>query len=115
MESILAILGELESLESLVKLARKKHNEGLKTINVTKVESSYVVQKININKSHYNKTLHLLVEISNHMVKGLVKMGTSMFVMSISVVWKLRIMHLVFSSKLYKIISSVDTSFWQNF
>jgi hypothetical protein len=49
------------------------------------------------------------------MVKGLVKMGTSMFVMSISVVWELRLMHLVFSSKLYKIISSVDTSFWQNF
>jgi hypothetical protein len=32
MESILVILGELESLESLVNLAKKKHDEGLKTI-----------------------------------------------------------------------------------
>jgi hypothetical protein len=44
MESILAILGELESLDCLVKLARKKHNESLKTINLTKVESSHTVQ-----------------------------------------------------------------------
>lgn len=86
MESILAILGELESFENLVKLARKKHDEGLKTINLTKVESSLVVQKISINKSHYNKKLHLLVEINNHMVKGLVDMGTSMYVMFVSVV-----------------------------
>lgn len=86
MESILVILGELESLESLVKLARKKHDEGLKTINLTKVESSHVVQKININKSHYNKTLHLLVEINNHMVKGLVDMDTSMSVLFANVV-----------------------------
>jgi hypothetical protein len=86
MESILAIPGELESLESLVKLARKKHDESLKTINLTKAESSHAVQKIRINKSNYNKTLHLLVEISNHMVKGLMDMGTSMFVMSANVV-----------------------------
>jgi hypothetical protein len=46
MESILAILGELESLESLVKLARKKHNEGLKTINLIKVESFHTMQKL---------------------------------------------------------------------
>jgi hypothetical protein len=86
MESILAILGELESLESLVNLAMKKHDEGLKTINLTKVESSHAVQKINIKKSHYNKTLHLLVEINNHMVKGLVDMDTSMSLISASVV-----------------------------
>jgi hypothetical protein len=86
MESILVIPGELESLERLVKLARKKHDEGLKTIDLTKAKSSHAMQKISINKSHYNKTLHLLVEISNHMVKGLVDMGTSMSIMSASVV-----------------------------
>lgn len=34
-ETILAIFGELESLESLVKLAWKKHDDGLKSINLT--------------------------------------------------------------------------------
>jgi hypothetical protein len=39
METILGILGELESLKSLVKLAKKKQDEGLKSINLTKVEA----------------------------------------------------------------------------
>jgi hypothetical protein len=43
MEIILAILRELESLESLVKLVRNKHNERLKTNNLTKVEGNHVV------------------------------------------------------------------------
>jgi hypothetical protein len=40
METILGILNELESIESLVKLVRKKHNERLKIVNLTKVEGS---------------------------------------------------------------------------
>lgn len=43
METILIILGELESLESLVKLRRKKCDEGLKIVNLTKVEGSHVI------------------------------------------------------------------------
>jgi len=81
-------------------LARKKHDEGLKIINFIKVEGSHVVQKININKSHCNKMLNLLVE-------GLVDIGTSMSIMSIVVVHELSIMHLVFGSKFYKITFGV--------
>jgi hypothetical protein len=39
-ETILGILGELKSLKSLVKLVKKKkQDEGLKSINITKVEA----------------------------------------------------------------------------
>jgi hypothetical protein len=72
METILVIPGELESLKSLVKLARKKCNEGLKTFNLTKVEGFHAIRRISINKNHCNKTLHFLVEISNNLIKGLV-------------------------------------------
>jgi hypothetical protein len=72
METILTIPSELESLESLVKLARKKCDEGLKIVNLTKVEGFHVIQRININNNHRNKTLHLLVEINNNLIEGLV-------------------------------------------
>jgi hypothetical protein len=78
METTLVILGELKSLKSLVKVARKKHDEGLKTINLTKVERSHVVWRITINKSYRNKTLHLFVEIKNNLIEGLVDIGASM-------------------------------------
>jgi len=57
METILAILDELKYLESLVKLAKEKHDEGTKTVNFTKVEGMHVVRKININQNQCNKTL----------------------------------------------------------
>jgi hypothetical protein len=97
MEIILTILDELESLESLVKLARKKCKEGLKTINLTKVEGSYVVQKININKNHCNKMLHSLGEISNNLIEGSIDTSAFMSInLSTIIVRKLGIIHLVF-------------------
>jgi len=96
METILAILSELESLESVVKLARKKCKEGLKTI--TKVEGSHVIQKININKNHCNKMLHSLGEINNNPIEVLVDMNTFMSInLSIAIVQELGIIHLIFS------------------
>jgi hypothetical protein len=44
MEIILAISGELESLENLVKLAQKKQDDGLKLVNFTKLEGSDALQ-----------------------------------------------------------------------
>ncbi len=84
-------------MESLV---RKKHDEGLKIVNFTKVEGLHIIWKININKSHCNKTLHLFVE-------GLVDIGASMLVMSTIVVHELSIMHLISGSKFYKIAFGV--------
>jgi hypothetical protein len=68
METILVIFGELESLESLVKLTKKKHDKSLKTTNLTKVEGLHAIQIININKNCRNKALHLLVEINNNLI-----------------------------------------------
>ncbi len=109
METILVIPGELESLENLVKLAREKCDEGLKTINLTKMEGSRVVRRIIINKNHRSKTLHLLVEINNNLIKGLVDTSTFMSIMSATIVKELIIMHLVSGLKCYKIASSVVT------
>ncbi len=66
-------------------------------------------KKICINKTHWNKTLHLLVEIKNYVVEGLVDIGASMFIMATVVVIKLGIMHLVTGSETYKIALGVVT------
>jgi predicted aspartyl protease len=42
---------------------------------------SHAFHKINIHRNHHNKMLYPLVEINNHLVKGLVDIGASMFVM----------------------------------
>jgi hypothetical protein len=55
----------------------------------------HVIQKININRNHHNKTLHLLVEIANNMLEGLVDASASMSMMSIVVVQELGLMHMV--------------------
>jgi len=61
------------------------------------------LRKIYINKTHRSKTLHLLVEINNYVVEGLVDTRASMFVMVVVVVRELGIMHLVIKSEIYKI------------
>ncbi len=109
METILAILRKLESLESLIKLAKKKQDEGLKLVNLTKVEGLIVVHRINIHKNHRIKTLHLLVELNNNLLEGLMDIGASMSIMSVVVVCELGIMHLVSKFEAYKITFGVVT------
>jgi hypothetical protein len=67
------------------------------------------LRRIYINKTYRNKTFHLLVEINNYVVEGLVDIRASMFVMAITVVRELGIMHLVAGSETYKIASRVVT------
>jgi hypothetical protein len=107
METILIILGELESLESLIKLAKKKCDENLKLVNLAKVKRLMAIRRINVNKNHHNKTFHLLVEIDNHLVEVLLDIRASMSIMSTCVVCELSIMHLAFGSKCYKTTLSV--------
>jgi hypothetical protein len=102
METIFVILRELESLESLVKLAKNKCDESLESLILAKVERLVAVRRINVNKTHHNKTLHLLVEINNHLLEGLLDIGTSMSIMSVGVVRELSIMHLVSRLDSYK-------------
>jgi hypothetical protein len=67
------------------------------------------LRKICINKTHQSKTLHLLVEINNYVIEGLVDTRASMYVMAVVVVKELGIMHMVTKSKTYKITSGVVT------
>ncbi len=67
------------------------------------------LRKICINKTHRSKTLHLLVEINNYVVEGLVDTGASMSVMDVVVVRELGMMHFVAESETYKTASGVVT------
>jgi hypothetical protein len=107
METILAILRKLESVESLFKLAKKKRDEGLKSINLTKVERPPIVRRINIQKNSRNKTLHLLIELNDNLLEGLVDNDASMLIMFIVVVHELGIMHLVSRFEAYKTTSGM--------
>jgi hypothetical protein len=58
---------------------------------------------------HQNKTLHLLLEINNYVVEGLVATKALMFIMHVAVVRELGIKHLVVGSETYKTASRVVT------
>jgi len=105
METVLMILGELEHLESLMKLARRKKDAKATNNQVSMVLATPTLRQISINKTHKSKTLHLLVEINSYVVEGLVDTGASMSIMAIAVVRELGIMHLVAGSKTYKTAS----------
>jgi hypothetical protein len=109
METILMILGELEHLESLVKLARRRRDAETNENQVSMVFAIPTLRKICINKTHRSKTLHLLVEINNYIVEGLVDTGASMSVMAAAVVRELGMMHMVTGSETYKTASGVIT------
>jgi len=70
METILMIPGELEHLESLVKLARRKRDSETIENQVSVVSTLPSLRKVSVNKTHRSKTLHLPVEISNFIVEG---------------------------------------------
>jgi hypothetical protein len=109
METILLIPGELEHLESLVKLARRRRDSEVDENQVSMVSAVPTLRRICINKTHRSKTLHLLVEINNYIVEGLVDTGASMSVMAAAVVRELGMMHLVTGSETYKTASGVVT------
>jgi len=109
METILMIPGELEHLESLVKLARRKRDSEATENQMSVVFVIPSLKNICINKTHQNKTLHLLVEINNYVVEGLVDTRASMSVMAVAVVRKLGMMHLVTGTETYKTASGVIT------
>jgi predicted aspartyl protease len=103
------IPGELEHLESLVKLARRKRDSEAIENQMSVVSAIPSLRKICINKTHRNKTLHLLVEINNYVVEGLVNTIASMSVMATAIVRELGMMHLVTGTETYKTASGVVT------
>jgi hypothetical protein len=109
METILMIRGELEHLESLVKLARRKRDLEATENQVSVVSAIPSLRKICINKTYQSKTLHLLVEINNYVVEGLADIGASMSVMAAIVIKEVGMMHLVTGIETYKIALGVVT------
>jgi len=109
METILMILGELEHLESLVKLARRKKDA--KTVNdqVSVVSPVPAIKRICVNKTNRSKTLHLPMEINRYVVERLVDTGASMSVMVAAVIRELGMMHLITGSETYKTASEIVT------
>jgi predicted aspartyl protease len=86
MEIMLMVLGELEHLENLVKVAKKKKDAEAANNQVSMVSTTPTLRQICINKTHRSKTLHLSVEVNGYLVEGLVDIGASMSVMAAVVV-----------------------------
>jgi predicted aspartyl protease len=102
MEIVMMIPGELEHLESLVKVARQKKDAEAASNQVSMVSAAPTIRRLSINKMHKNKTLHLSVEINSYLVEGLMDTRASMSVMAVTVVRELGLMHLVSGSETYK-------------
>jgi hypothetical protein len=109
MEIVLMIPGELEHLESLVKLARRKRDSETTENQVSVVSATPSLRKICVSKTHRSKTLHLPVEISDCIIEGLVDTGASMSILAAAVVRELGIMHLVTGNESYKTTSGLVT------
>jgi predicted aspartyl protease len=109
MEAVMMIPGELEQLENLVKVARRKKDAEAASNQMSMMFATLTLRRVCINKTHKSKTLHLLVEINGYMIEGLVDTGASMSVMVATVVRELGMMHLVSGSETYKTASGVVT------
>jgi len=109
METVMMIPGELEQLENLVKVARRKKDAELESTQVSMVSLVPTLRRICVSKTHTRKTLHLSVEINNCLIEGLVDTDASMSVMAAAVVRELGLMHLVSGSETYKTASGAIT------
>jgi hypothetical protein len=109
METVMMILGELEQLENLVKVARRNKDAEIESTQVSMVSAAPTMRRICSNKTHRSKTLHLSVEINSYLIEGLVDTAASMSIMAAVVVRELGLMHLVFGFETYKMASSAVT------
>jgi hypothetical protein len=109
METVMMIPGELEHLENLVKVARKKKDAEAGNTQVSMVSAAPPLRRLYISKTHRSKTLHLTIEVNQCLIEGLVDTGASMSVMAAAVVRELGLMHLVSGSETYKTASGAIT------
>ncbi len=84
MEKIMRILGELEYLEGLVKLAKTRKDEKAGKNQVVTINNTPTVRRISMNKNYKGKTMHLPMEMNNGIIEELVDTGASMLVMATS-------------------------------
>jgi predicted aspartyl protease len=109
METMMMIPSELEQLENLVKVARRKKDVEIASNQVSMVSAAPTLRRIYINKTHRSKSLHLSVEINDYLIEGLVDTGASMSVMAAAVVRELGMMHLVSGLETYKTAFGIIT------
>jgi len=64
METVMMIPGELEYLENLVKVVRRKKDTEAANTQVTMVSAVPTLRHLCISKTHRSKTLHLSVEVN---------------------------------------------------
>jgi len=64
MESIFIIFKELEYFEGLMKLTKKKQDIEATWTQVTIVMDTLIIKQVCINKTHCNKSFHLVVKIN---------------------------------------------------
>ncbi len=102
METVMMIPRELEHLENLVKVARRKKDTEDANTQVSMVSAVPALRRLCINKTHRSKTLHLSVEVNQCLIEGLVDTGASMSVIAAVIVRELGLMHLVSGSEAYK-------------
>ncbi len=103
------IPGELEQLENLVKVARRRRDSEVENTQVSMVSAAPTLRRICVNKTHRSKTLHLAIEINGYLIEGLMDIGASMSVMAVAVVREMGMMHLVSGSETYKTASGIVT------
>jgi len=109
METVMMIPGELEHMENLLKVARRKKDAEAANTQVSMVSAVPTLRRLCINKTHRSKTLHLSVEVNQCLIEGLVDIGASMSIMAATVVRELGLMHLVTGSEAYKTASGALT------
>ncbi len=96
------ILRELEYLEGLFRLARRRKDEEASKNQVVIMNNIATVRRFFVNKNYRGKTMHLPMEINNGMIEGLVDISGSMSVMTTSIIQELGIMHLLSTHETYK-------------
>jgi hypothetical protein len=109
METIFIIPRELEYLESLVKLARRRKYVENHNNQIVIIHQTPTIRRVSVNRMHQSKMLHLGVEINQALIEGLVDIRTSMSIMAINMVRELSIMHLVIGHETYKIAFGMVT------
>ncbi len=100
---------ELKYFEKLVKLVKRRKDAETIQARVATVIRTPNIKRVCINKINHSKTLHLVVEINQALLEGLVDTRALMLVMAANVVKEFGIMHLVSRHETYKIILSIIT------
>jgi hypothetical protein len=86
MKTIMRTPRELEYIEGLVKLTRKRKDEEIGRNQIAIVNNTLVVKRISMNKTYQGKTMHLPVDINNGMIEKPVDTWASMSIMATYIV-----------------------------